>query len=100
MNATYNPQLRQMTLPRHCSQYDRCHEIAHSVQRRVESRAYRAWCRFNGIRVIQYFVVLWIEFDAMLRARHFMEWEGIWSKEVEAEAWGKFMTYIRRKELT
>jgi len=93
----YDPKKRKIS-GQFLTTYDEFHEIAHQVQHRIGCRAYRFWARFNGIRVMQYFATIFVEYDALRRARHAMQWESKWSGASEKEAFMKLGTYIRRRE--
>lgn len=99
MRASYDPVLRQMTLPADATLYDRYHEMAHDVQRRIQCFPFRVWWRFNGIRVLGYLATVYVEFDAMRRARQALEWDGDWTEDTRKEGWTKLRSHITRKEL-
>lgn len=99
MRPSYNPALRQMTLPADATLYDRYHEMAHDVQCHVQCLAFRLWWRFNGIRVLGYLSTVYIEFDAMRRARQALEWARCWTADTRKEGWTKLRSHITRKEL-
>lgn len=88
-----------MTLSADATLYDRYHETAHDVQRRIQCFPFRAWWKLNGIRLLGYLATVYIEFDAMRRARAALEWDASWTGDMQKEGWTKLMSHIRQKEL-
>lgn len=98
MNA-YDPRTDEITLDPDASLYVRLHELAHQEQYRNKSWVFRVVLVLRCIRGLNYLATLWIEFDALRRARSVMQTMGVWTDDAEQEARRSFYTYVRRKEL-
>lgn len=97
--SSYSPE-RGIHMSYKATTYEYFHERAHMVQHRLQCAPWRWWKVFNGIRLIGYLVTIWLEHDAMVRARYAMEWEGRWTRSTKKEASTKFRSYITRKEVS
>jgi hypothetical protein len=93
----YNPATREIVLAPSASLYSRFHELAHKDQHESNSTVYIAWVILRRARAINYFVTLWIEFDAYRRTRRVMRRLGLWSDEVRQEARSYLRAYALRK---
>lgn len=96
--SQYDPNTDTITLRLGASLYERFHEQAHQDQ--YKSAIWRFLIHARGLRFVNYLVTLWIEYDALRRARTVMEKLGIWTDDAEQEARRMFFSYVRRKELT
>lgn len=94
-HSHYDPATGRIYLGPKATVYEGYHEKAHKIQHARQCMPWRVWARCNGIRLIQYFAWAWVEYDAMTRALHAMEWHGVWNLAASNEASTKFMTYIK-----
>lgn len=94
----YDPRTDKILLEKGASLYVKFHEEAHREQ--CKSAKWRFIANLRDFRLVNYLATLWIEFDAMRRARVVMEKLGVWSDDVEQEARRSFYSYVRRKEVT
>lgn len=100
MRSHYDPRTREIVLSPCASLYCRFHELAHREQHETRAAPFLAWSKCCPIRVLGYFALLWIEWDAYRRARRVMQRLGVWSKEACIEARNTFISYVTQQEIT
>lgn len=93
----YDPATRRVNLTPDASLYVRLHEEAHKIQHETQCLPWIAYVHCNGIRILGYLSRIWVEFDAMRRARNVMKQIGCWNVAASNEASTAFKTYIRRR---
>lgn len=91
----YDPATQKLHVGPNATVYEIYHEKAHKVQHAAQCWPWCTWANLNGIRFLQYFAWLWVEFDAKRRAQHAMEWHGVWNQAASNEASTMFRTYIK-----
>jgi len=96
--SLYVPATRTIVLSPDASLYSKFHELAHKEQHDKMVPAFVAWSIFYRVRVLNYFVTLWVEWDAHRRARRDMEKLGVWSEQAGQEGRNNLMSYAMRKE--
>lgn len=99
MTSNYDIRTRKVTIAGSASLYERFHEEAHAEQDRESCLPFLVWLHLRQIRLLGYFVTLWVEFDAMRRARRALQKLGLWDQAAAREAKLCLMSYTRRKEL-
>lgn len=101
----YNPDTGEVWLSDNATMYEVFHEHAHQKQHRSCARVWSAWFFGRFFPVINYFVTLWLEYDALRRAhKEMLRAERIfkcrlWDDEVAKEARRRFRSYLLRREL-
>lgn len=98
MTNHYDARTRQIHLRPDATLYTRFHELAHKEQHETKYCVFMAWLRFGGLRLVDYFLGLWLEIDAYRRARRVMEKLGCWNDEARQRARKCLMNHIRRRE--
>jgi hypothetical protein len=96
----YDTRTRRIYLAPDATLYARFHELAHKEQHEKMVPAFVAWSIFYRIRLVSYFVTLWIEWDANRRTRLVMERLGLWTDEACKEGEKNLMSYAMRKEIS
>lgn len=91
----YNDVLGIPMLSPGASPYERFHEEAHMEQHKSGSLVWRAYKIGRLIPFVNYAVTLWIERDAMNRAKTVMERLGVWDAAAAAEAESDYQSYVR-----
>jgi hypothetical protein len=95
----YDPATDTITLRPDASLYVRFHEEAHREQYRTHSWLVFLRNVFALSALGNYLATIWIEFDALRRARRTMRALGIWNLSAAQEATRGFRSYVFRKEL-
>ena len=98
MRNEYDPRTRSITLRPDASLYAYFHELAHKEQHDTGAIAFELWCRLKRLRVLGHLLLLWVELDALRRARRALRRMGCWTDEAKSEAYRGFMSYIRQEE--
>lgn len=96
MVSFYDHHTRRVFVRPDASAYVRFHEEAHKAQHDEKAAAFMAWLILSRIRIVGYFVTIWVEIDAYRRTREVMERLNLWSDEACKEGRKKLMTYIVR----
>lgn len=96
--SRYEPSTDAVHLAPGASLYCRFHEEAHREQ--CKTRRWRFVANLRDFRLVNYLATLWIEYDALRRARAVMEKLGVWTEDAEQEARRSFYSYVRRNEVT
>lgn len=92
----YDPATGGNNLPETASIYSKFHELAHGDQHRNSPVMFIIMISLSNLWVIGYFITLWIEFDAMRRAKRKMMSFQLWDRARSQEAWRQYRTYIWR----
>lgn len=85
--------------------YEVFHEHAHEKQHKTGSLVWLVWLVGQRIPGVRYFVTLWLEYDALRRARaEMLRAESkfkmrLWDDDAAHDARTKLGSYILRKEL-
>jgi hypothetical protein len=99
MESWYDPETRTVSIAPNAPLYIRFHEEAHKEQHESGAVCFWLWVRLCRVRVVRYFVSLWVEFDAHRRARKAMERLGLWNQEACNLGRKNLMSYVTLKEV-
>jgi len=99
MRSSYDPRTGEIHCSPGASLYARFHELAHKDQHENGAACYYAWLALRYFRVVGYLSILWIELDAILRARRVMLTLGLWNDRACQEAKNNLISYARMKEI-
>lgn len=94
----YDPNTRTIVLSPDAALYTRFHELAHKEQHETGAAVFVAYAKLRSLRVVGYFVILWLEIDAYRRARRAMEKLGCWDDEARERARKDLMSYVMKRE--
>jgi hypothetical protein len=94
----YDPRTGEIHLTSDATLWAKFHELAHKEQHEEMVPAFVAWSIFYRVRLVSYFVTLWVEWEAGRRTRRVMERLGVWNDEACKEGKKNLMSYAMRKE--
>ena len=94
----YDIETRSVHLAPNATLFTAFHEYAHAEQHENRTWPFLTWRVLHQVRLLGYFAILWIEWDANRRARNAMKKNGVWNKEARQIARRKFLSYVFLRE--
>ena len=98
--GSFDPTTGEIKLRHDATLYTKFHEIAHKAQHTEKPFMFVLCCSLRLLPLANYLATLWIEYDALRRARKIMQFLGVWNSAVEREAKRAFRSYVFRKAIS